>query len=161
MPRVVIEYLDRFAPHRGLRGVDLAQVQNVALHHTAACNTLVLDHAPILVRLAVFLARGFSQKHDRANLAARIRVVEQGRSSLQQISAVAEQYFSQISDTYRELASRKCPFSGANPRRRARSVEDTRSAMPSGFSSTSAPGRPWPEKWITSQPSPSSSTCFR
>src|SRR5215469_12814327 len=119
MPRVVIEYLDRFAPHRGLRGVDLAQVQNVALHHTAACNTLVLDHAPILVRLAVFLARGFSQKHDRANLAARIRVVEQGRSSLQQISAVAEQYFSQISDTYRELASRKCPFSGANPRRRA------------------------------------------
>ena len=71
-PVSVIEHLDGLAPHRRLRGVDLAQIQHVALHHAATCNTLVLDDAPIVVRLAVFLARGLSQKHDHANLAVRI-----------------------------------------------------------------------------------------
>ena len=63
MPRIVVEHLDRLAPHRGLRGVDLAQIQYVTLHDAAACDTLVLDHAPILVRLAVFLPLGLPQKH--------------------------------------------------------------------------------------------------
>ena len=61
----------RFAPHRSLRGIDLPQVQNVTLHDTATCDALVLDHAPIVVRLAVLLARGLSQKHDPTNLTVR------------------------------------------------------------------------------------------
>ena len=68
MSRVVVEHLDGFAPHRSLRGIDLPQVQNVTLHDTATCDALVLDHAPIVVRLAVLLARGLSQKHDPTNL---------------------------------------------------------------------------------------------
>jgi hypothetical protein len=72
MSRIVIKHLDGLAPHRGLRGIDLAQIQHVTLHDTATHDTLVLDDAPILVRLAVFLPLGLSQKHDsessRANL---------------------------------------------------------------------------------------------
>ena len=72
MPRVLVEHLDRLAPHRGLRGIDLAQIQHVTLHDAAARDTLVLDDAPILVRLAVFLPLGLPQKHgsesSRANL---------------------------------------------------------------------------------------------
>ena len=43
--------------------------KNVTLHNSATGNSLVLDHAPIVVRLAVFLAWGLSQKHDPTNLA--------------------------------------------------------------------------------------------
>jgi len=76
MSRVVIEHLDGLAPHRSLRGIDLPQVQNVTLHDAATCNALVLHHAPIVVRLAVFLARGLSQKHDATKLAVGIRAWE-------------------------------------------------------------------------------------
>jgi hypothetical protein len=72
MSRVVVEHLDGLAPHRSLRGINLSQVQNVALHHAATCNTLGLDHAPVVVRFAVFLAWCLSQKHDQTNLAVRI-----------------------------------------------------------------------------------------
>ena len=37
--------------------------------HAATRDTLVLDHAPVIVRLSVLLARGLPQKHDPANLA--------------------------------------------------------------------------------------------
>ena len=70
MSRVVVEHLDGLAPHRSLRGIDLPQIQNVTLHDAAACNSLVLDHTPIVVRLAVLPSRGLSQKHDPTNLAA-------------------------------------------------------------------------------------------
>jgi hypothetical protein len=70
MSRVVVENLDGLAPCRCLRGVDLAQIQNVPLYDTAAGNTLVLDDAPIVVRLAVLLSLGLPQKHDRTKLAA-------------------------------------------------------------------------------------------
>ena len=63
MPRIVVEHLDRLAPHRGLRGIDLAQIQHVTLHDAPARDTLVLDDAPILVRLAIFLAQNLPQKH--------------------------------------------------------------------------------------------------
>jgi hypothetical protein len=50
----------------------LAQIQHVRLHDTATHDTRAFDDAPILVRLAVFLRLGLSQKHDsessRANL---------------------------------------------------------------------------------------------
>ena len=74
MSRVVIEDLDGFAPCRSLRGVDLAQIQNVPLYDTAAGNTLVLDDAPIVVRLAVpGLSRGrlFFRWAFRRNMIAR------------------------------------------------------------------------------------------
>ena len=46
--------------------------KNVTLHDSAAGDALVLDHTPIVVRLAVFLAWGLSQKHDPTNLAVEI-----------------------------------------------------------------------------------------
>ena len=46
MPRIVVEHLNRLAPHRGLRGIDLAQIQHVTLHDAPARHTLVLDDAP-------------------------------------------------------------------------------------------------------------------
>ena len=87
MSRVVIENLDGLAPYRSLRGIDLAQIQNVTLHDAATCDTLVLDDAPIVVRLAVFLALGLPQKHDAESSRANLHV-GMGRSSLQPISAV-------------------------------------------------------------------------
>jgi hypothetical protein len=64
-PGVLIEDLDGLAPNRCLRGVDFTQVQHVALHHTAITETLILDDAPIAVRLAVFLPLGLAQEHTR------------------------------------------------------------------------------------------------
>jgi hypothetical protein len=80
---VLVEHLDRLAPRRRLRGVDLAEIQHMSLHHSAAVETLVLDHVPVVVRLAVLLSLGASQKHDAANLSAPCRAWESGRSSLQ------------------------------------------------------------------------------
>ena len=63
---VCIEHRDRLAPHLRLRRVDLAQIQNVPLHHPPAVETLVLDDAPIEVRLAVLPSFDSSQEHDDA-----------------------------------------------------------------------------------------------
>jgi hypothetical protein len=58
--------------HRSLRGIDLAQIQHVTLYDAPTRHTLVLDNAPIIVRLAILLPPGLPQKHDsessRANL---------------------------------------------------------------------------------------------
>jgi hypothetical protein len=94
----------------------------VTLHDTATCDALVLDHAPIVVRLAVLLARGLSQKHDPTNLAVGICAWEQGRSSLQPISAILKQYSPPISNTYQSQRGQTWRFGGANPRRRASSA---------------------------------------
>jgi len=66
--RILVEHLDRLAPGRRLRGVDLAQIQHMPLHHPAIIETLVLDDVPVAVRLAVFLSLGPPQEHDAANL---------------------------------------------------------------------------------------------
>ena len=50
---VRVEHLDRLAPSFRLRGIYLAQIINVPLHHPTAVETLVLDDIPIEVRLAV------------------------------------------------------------------------------------------------------------
>ena len=60
------------------------------LHHSSAVETLVLDHVPVVVRLAVLLSLGASQKHDAANLSASRRAWESGRSSLQTFLAETE-----------------------------------------------------------------------
>jgi SAM domain (Sterile alpha motif) len=44
---------------------------------------LVLDHVPVVVRLAVLLSLGASQKHDATNLCETNQAWESGRSSLQ------------------------------------------------------------------------------
>src|SRR6202043_3947243 len=81
--RILVEHLDRLAPRRSLRGVDLAEIQHMPLHHPAIIETLVLDHVPVAVRFAVLLSLGASQKHDATNLCAISRTWESGRSSLQ------------------------------------------------------------------------------
>jgi hypothetical protein len=59
-----VEHLDRLAPSFRLRRVDLAQIINVPLHHSAIVETLVLDDVPIEVRLAVLPSFDSSQEHD-------------------------------------------------------------------------------------------------
>src|SRR5450631_2097112 len=80
---VYVEHLDRLAPRCRLRGVDLAEIQHMPLHHSSAIETLVLHHVPVVVRLAVLLSLGAAQNHDAANLSAPRPAWESGRSSLQ------------------------------------------------------------------------------
>jgi hypothetical protein len=87
---VLVEHFDCLAPRRCLRGIDLAEIQHMPLHHTAVIEALVLHHVPVVVRLAVLLSLGASQKHDAANLSAPCRAWESGRSSLQPFSAQTE-----------------------------------------------------------------------
>ena len=63
----VFEHLDRFAPSKLLPVIDLAQVQDMALHHPPPCNALVLHHAKIAMDFAVLLANRGAQKHDGDN----------------------------------------------------------------------------------------------
>src|ERR1700722_17261298 len=95
-----------------------------SFHHRAALEALVLDDAPIAVRLAVLLSPGLPQKHDPANLARRIQRAEWGRSSLQPFSAEVVQYSHGITDTYRTDTGPKSDFPGANPRSRANALLD-------------------------------------
>src|ERR1700757_4727106 len=58
---------DRLAPSQFLRIVDLAQVQQRPLHHTATAYPAILHNAPVTVLFAVLLARGVTEKHDAAH----------------------------------------------------------------------------------------------
>src|ERR1700760_340632 len=118
--RFLIEDFDGFAPSGRLRRADLTQIQNMTLHHPAAREALVLDDAPIAMRLAVLLSPGLPQEHDRASLAKRIRPGERGRSSLQPFSAGTVQYSHGIPYTYQTASGPKPGISGSNPRRRAK-----------------------------------------
>src|ERR1700739_2509322 len=111
---LLVENLDGFAPRRGLGWANLTQIQNVALHHPAALEALVLDDAPVVVRLATLLSPGLPPKHHRASLAKRIRPGERGRSSLQPFSAMAIQYSRGIPCAYRTASGPKTSFSGSN-----------------------------------------------
>src|ERR1700735_5458487 len=91
MPGVLVENFDGFAPGRGLRRADIAQIQDVALHNAAGPEAMVLDDAPMAVRLAILLPPGLPQKHDAENLARGIRRGDRGRSSLQRFSAILPQ----------------------------------------------------------------------
>jgi hypothetical protein len=98
--------------HRRLRGVDLTQIQHRTLHHAATVETLVLDHAPVAVRLAIRLSPGLRQKHDATKLANESDPGEQGRSSLQPFSAASAPYHSAISEIYPEPFGAKSIFWG-------------------------------------------------
>jgi hypothetical protein len=63
-----LEELNGALPAFLLKGVDLTQIEHVALHDPASANTLVSHDAPITVKLAVFLAGAGAQKHDGTGL---------------------------------------------------------------------------------------------
>jgi hypothetical protein len=46
-----------------LRGIDLAEIEHMSLHHTTVVEPPVLDDAPVEMRLSVLPAFGLSQKH--------------------------------------------------------------------------------------------------
>src|SRR6202011_2805583 len=57
----------RLAPSQFLRIVDLAQVQQRPLHHTASAYPAILHDAPVTVLFAVLLALAVTEKHDAAH----------------------------------------------------------------------------------------------
>ncbi len=65
--RSFLEDGDRLAPSQFLRIVDLAQVQQRPLHHTASAYPAILHDAPVTVLFAVLLALGVTEKHDAAH----------------------------------------------------------------------------------------------
>ena len=117
--RRFIEHLYCLAPSRGLRRIDLSQIQNPALHHPAIVETPILHDVPVDVRLAVFFAPGLPQKHDGANLGASTRPGKWGRSSLQRFSPIlgCPGLTKSIACAY--PTARKSPPPLANPRSRA------------------------------------------
>jgi hypothetical protein len=58
MSHLLVEDFAGLTPGGRLRRADLAQMQHGALHHPAALEALVLDDAPIGVRLAVLRSPG-------------------------------------------------------------------------------------------------------
>src|SRR6202035_5817373 len=65
--RSFLEDGDRLAPSQFLRIVDLAQVQQRPLHHTASAYPAILHDPPVTVLFAVLLALGVTEKHDAAH----------------------------------------------------------------------------------------------
>jgi len=61
--RPFIKDFDRTIPIPLLAVVDLAEVQHLALHHSAASTALALDNIPIAMFFAVFEASVESQEH--------------------------------------------------------------------------------------------------
>jgi hypothetical protein len=61
--RPFIKDFDRTTPIPLLAVVDLAEVQHLALHHSAASTALALDNIPIAMLFAVFEASVESQEH--------------------------------------------------------------------------------------------------
>ena len=62
--RPFIKGFDRTTPILLLAVVDLAEVQHLALHHSAASTALALDNIPIAMFFAVLQASIESQEHD-------------------------------------------------------------------------------------------------
>ena len=60
----LVMHLYRLAPRLALAGVNLPEVQHLALSHPPVAQTPVLHDAPVLVDLAVLLASIAAQKHE-------------------------------------------------------------------------------------------------
>ena len=73
---ILVEHFDRPAPSFGLRGIDLAEVEHVALHHSAAVEPPALHDAPIEMRLSVLPPFGLSPEHGGEDFATPRRVGE-------------------------------------------------------------------------------------
>ncbi len=108
--RVGVDELDRLAPSFRPRRVDLAQIQNAPLRHSAAIETLVLDDAPIKVRLAVAPSLVSSREHDDAEAIAKTNPGESGRSSLRAVLPILTVRRKTKSITY-DPKNRKTRFS--------------------------------------------------
>jgi hypothetical protein len=92
LPFVLIENLDGLAPGRRLRGVDLAQIQDVPLHHPAILETLVLDDVPVTV--LPFFFRSVRRRNMVApSLCSPTLGRESARSSLQPLSTKTNDRF--------------------------------------------------------------------
>ena len=65
---VFIEDLQRLAPRRLLRIVDLAQVEHGALHDLVARDALALHHAEVAVLVAVLLSSSAAQKQGNSRM---------------------------------------------------------------------------------------------
>jgi hypothetical protein len=63
-PRAGVLQLDGLAPTLALAGVDLAQLEHLALYDTAVAAAPVLHDAPVVVGLAVLLASVAAQEHE-------------------------------------------------------------------------------------------------
>jgi hypothetical protein len=59
--RHLVEHPDRLAPGRRPRRIDLAKIQHMPLHHPSVIETLVLDHVPVAVRVAVLSLGGVAE----------------------------------------------------------------------------------------------------
>src|SRR3954463_15601951 len=123
-PGILVKDFDRLAPSLGLRGIDLAQIQDLALQHPAIAEALALDDVPVGMRLAVLLSLGSPQEHDGGSLCTQGRPWKWGRSSLQPISAVLEIHYPAKSETWPHATGPKSAFSSANPQSRATAVSD-------------------------------------
>ena len=62
-PGVRIEHFDGLSPRFGLGGVDLAEVEHMALDHPSATEAPALDDAPVEMRLPVLPPFSLPQKH--------------------------------------------------------------------------------------------------
>src|SRR5580704_8799720 len=84
-PAAFIKGFDQMAPGLALAVIDLAEIQNLPLHHLATGATLVLDNIPVSMLFAVFEASVESQEHD-ANQPTPTRTIEKDTwSTLQAI----------------------------------------------------------------------------
>jgi hypothetical protein len=59
-------HLDGLAPSFALAGVDLAQIQHLALRHTPIAQAPVLHKVPIFVNLAILHASAAAQEQEHA-----------------------------------------------------------------------------------------------
>jgi hypothetical protein len=57
---IFVEHLDGPAPSFRLRGIDLAEIEHMTLHHATVIETSVLNDAPVDVRLPVLSPLGLS-----------------------------------------------------------------------------------------------------
>src|SRR5208337_376200 len=98
----------------------LARIQNMPLHHSAAIETLVLDDAPIEVRLAVLPPFGSSKEHNDVDSITKTIPWESGRSSLQAFLTILPVAHTFQIKYLRTKKIVKPAFPPANPRSRAR-----------------------------------------
>src|SRR3954452_848170 len=114
-----LERLDRPAPGRPMRVVDLAQIEHVPLHRTPASDPAVLDDAPGAVLLAVLATRFVAQKHGRGRLSKPPVVPQGARSAPHAVSADFAGSTVGFSRTCRSHWAPKFPESGSNSESRA------------------------------------------
>jgi hypothetical protein len=98
-------------PGRLLRGIDLAEVKHMALHHFATViHATIFNQAPVMMFLAIFEAGGLFEKHDGQRLCPKKYRRKEGRSALQGFWKIR---LRNINDLRRKTL-RKFPFSQAN-----------------------------------------------